>query len=766
VGSLTVLAGPADWGRAEGAVAGVEAALELAAGNRHELELALERVADEQRAGLEFLLQNMPAPDLQSLSAEFLLENVDYAYRAWREAPWHDGVPQDVFLNDILPYANINERRDRWRKDFFDRFRPLIADAQTPSQAAARLNQKIFPLLNVRYSTRRPKADQSPYESIEAGLASCTGLSILLIDACRAVGVPARFVGTPLWSDRSGNHSWVEVWDDGWHFTGAAEPAEDELDKAWFVDRAATAKRDEPRHAIYAVSFRGTPLRFPLIWDRSIDYVRAVNVTDRYLRLGQPTPEGQTPIMIRVIDPASRDRCVADFCIRDAAGQIVYQGQSKDERFDANDHVTVPLPRNQVFELEVRHADQVSRTKVETGEQHQLITIEAASATTDVVESLAQYLQMPAAERETLDDQPFAQKGLSKAEAERVEALLWQDHVQMIRRTRAEEIDRRELQYEPWRLRFGYKVFGTKPDYGRSLYISMHGGGNAPTRVNDRQWENQQRLYEPSEGIYLSPRAPTDTWDLWHQGHIDPLLTRLIEDLIVLEDVNPDRVYLLGYSAGGDGVFQLAPRMADQLAAAAMMAGHPNETSPLGLRNLPFTLHMGEKDAAYNRNQVAAEWSQKLDELQQADPQGYIHWVQIHAGKGHWMDREDAAALPWMAQYRRNPFPDKVVWQQDDVTHRRFYWLAVPAEQATARSLIVATCNGQRIDVRSDQISQLTIRVHDAMLDLDQPVEVWWNDQQVFGGSVPRRIATIAATLADRGDPRSVYRGEIPVQRP
>ena len=62
-------------------------------------------------------------------------------------------------------------------------------------------------------------------ESMETGLASCTGLSILLIDACRSVGVPARFVGTPLWADGSGNHSWVEIWDGGWHFVGAAEPA-------------------------------------------------------------------------------------------------------------------------------------------------------------------------------------------------------------------------------------------------------------------------------------------------------------------------------------------------------------------------------------------------------------------------------------------------------------------------------------------------------------------------------------------------------------
>ena len=72
--------------------------------------------------------------------------------------------------------------------------------------------------------------------------------------------------------------------------------------------------------------------------------------------------------------------------------------------------------------------------------------------------------------------------------------------------------------------------------------------------------------------------------------------------------LDPNKVYLMGYSAGGDGVYQLAPRMADRFAAAAMMAGHPNETSPLGLRNLPFTIHMGENDTPYKRNKVAAEW--------------------------------------------------------------------------------------------------------------------------------------------------------------
>ena len=58
--------------------------------------------------------------------------------------------------------------------------------------------------------------------------------------------------------------------------------------------------------------------------------------------------------------------------------------------------------------------------------------------------------------------------------------------------------------------------------------------------------------------------------------------------MIAFHDVNPNRVYIMGRSAGGDGIYQVAPRMADRFAAAAMSAGHPNEASHLCLRNIAF----------------------------------------------------------------------------------------------------------------------------------------------------------------------------------
>ena len=42
-------------------------------------------------------------------------------------------------------------------------------------------------------------------------MATCTGLSIMLVEACRAVGIPARVAGIASWPGRGGNHTWVEV---------------------------------------------------------------------------------------------------------------------------------------------------------------------------------------------------------------------------------------------------------------------------------------------------------------------------------------------------------------------------------------------------------------------------------------------------------------------------------------------------------------------------------------------------------------------------
>jgi hypothetical protein len=351
----------------------LQSALKKAGDNRAQLEQALAQAPADQQAGMKFLIENMPDTDLQSLSADFLLENSRLTWQALQESAWADKVPQDIIFDSLLPYANINERRDAWRKEFFEKFRPLVKDAKSPADAAARLNQQVFPMVNVKYSTQRKKADQSPLESMESGLASCTGLSVLLVDACRAVGIPARIVGTPLWSDNSGNHTWVEIWDNGWHFTGACEPTGNVLDQGWFIDRASKAVRDERRHAIYAVTFRKNGQTFPMVWARDNTDVFAVNVTDRYTALRSPIPENHSALRVRVIGPAGA-RAAVDVRIVDAAGKELFRGRSKDDRFDSNDHLTAAIPTGTTVTVSL--VDTEISSQVEVREREQLVELQ------------------------------------------------------------------------------------------------------------------------------------------------------------------------------------------------------------------------------------------------------------------------------------------------------------------------------------------------------------------------------------------------------
>ncbi len=383
-------------------------------------------------------------------------------------------------------------------------------------------------------------------------------------------------------------------------------------------------------------------------------------------------------------------------------------------------------------------------------------------AQSDPVEQLERFLTDNPFEK--VAQQSFANVALTKSQSARAEQVLLQARLKQLEKERAKEWEDKVITYGDQTMKFDYRVFGDKPENGRSLFISMHGGGGAPARVNDQQWRNQIGLYEPAEGVYLAPRAPTDTWNLWHQGHIDPMFTRIIEDAILFAEVDPNRVFLMGYSAGGDGVYQLAPRMADQLAAAAMMAGHPNDAKPFGLRNIGFTLHMGGKDAAYKRNEVARQWKKRLAELKEADPDGYSHEVVIHEEHGHWMKRDDAVAVEWMSNFNRDPMPAKVVWYQSGVTHNRFYWLAVDEPNQKRDSHVVVTRDGQNFVVeKAKGLEALQIQLNDQLTDLDQPIRVSFGDQ-VMELKAERKIATIASCLTERTDPSVIYSARVEVE--
>lgn len=153
--------------------------------------------------------------------------------------------------------------------------------------------------------------------------------------------------------------------------------------------------------------------------------------------------------------------------------------------------------------------------------------------------------------------------------------------------------------------------------------------------------------------MYIAARGLTtpgmgDTWDLHCMPNSFALYTKLLrqlirpnpfstEDLGRLKDastakdskytlssqplnfVDPNQVYITGFSAGGDGVYRLATSLADHFAAANMSAGHPGGVRFENLANLPFSFQVGALDVSWWRSFMACgkylllrKWSQQL----------------------------------------------------------------------------------------------------------------------------------------------------------
>lgn len=382
-------------------------------------------------------------------------------------------------------------------------------------------------------------------------------------------------------------------------------------------------------------------------------------------------------------------------------------------------------------------------------------------ASADPIEDLPGYLANKREGRPAISAQTFYQLPLTKAQAASARDLLWKDQVEVVTRTEKAAWDAGKFSLNGYDMAFKFKVFGSQPASGRSLFLSMHGGGSTTADVNDEQWANQQVLYTPAEGVYLSPRAPTDSWNMWHQSHIDSLFARIIQAAVVFRSVDPNRVYVMGYSAGGDGAYQLAPRMADRWAAAAMMAGHPNDASPLSLRNIGMTLHVGALDNAYDRNLLVPRWGKTLDSLRALDPGGYANFAQVHAGKPHWMDREDTVAVSWMRTFTRNPRPERVVWKQDDVMHERFYWLGAVPSQVRKASLVVATRSGQDFRIESSDLDTVRIFLDDSLADLDRPVQVQWKSGAKVQITPVRTVRDLWESMLSKTDKNYMFSASL-----
>lgn len=770
--ALCLIQCPALWAAAPPTPAwwppAVEANLSRAGANRAELLDALHRVPARQRDGMAFLIANMPDRDLRSLSAAFLLSEVDLAHRARALAPWGRSVPDDLFLNAVLPYANLDEPRDPWRMHLREICLPLVKDSKTPAEAAQKINANLFAKVKVKYSTARKRANQSPKESMESGLASCSGLSILLVDACRSVGIPARVVGTPLWANRSGNHTWVEVYDGRWMFTGAAEQDPNGMDRGWFVHNASQAKVDDPAHGIYAASFRRTDVVFPLVWAPSNRDTFAENVTGRYVKAA-PAVAKLVRVTIRVVEAGSKKRLSLPVVVEEKAGLCEKcRGASKGESSDRNDHLAFELQSARQYV--VRVGSPVRAEAIFTAEgAEKTVTIEVpavdAALAAELTSEARRYFEASAERRAAWKFDAKLEKLLATDDAAAREAVWAAYQSAAIHTDAKKDFDASVVRHDKHVSAYVLKKVGKKPADGWPVFIAMHGGGGVPKSVNDSQWKIMQSYYRDQTSVagylYVALRAPNDVWNGFYDGYVPPLICNLIRQLALFGEADFDKAFLMGYSHGGYGAFYVGPRIPDRFAAVHASAAAPSDGEAIArnLRNLPFTFMIGEKDTAYGRIERCTAFGKAVDKLVADNKGDYPVRMELKTGMGHG-GLPDRDKIKEMHPHRRAAAPRRVTWEIVGGSMPDFYWLSVP--KVGGGQTIDASIEGNKLTLTTSKVEKLDVRLDARLVDFGKPLSISLDGKKSEVKIAPS-LAVLCRTMAQRGDPHLAASCVVPL---
>jgi len=189
----------------------------------------------------------------------------------------------DLFVNlrsqIRIIYARDSDRVRAWLKPFW--YPGHRVDTLAFLQE---LNSHIY--RTFRYQRRLEKGVQSPAETIEKNSGSCRDFATLFMEACRSLGLAARFVSGYMYSpeitDRMSMHGWTEIYLPGAGWIGF-DPSWGILADSHYFAVAVS------RHSEHAPPISGTYIGTPRTFLRS--------QVDLYVkRLDPPAPSPSVPV--------------------------------------------------------------------------------------------------------------------------------------------------------------------------------------------------------------------------------------------------------------------------------------------------------------------------------------------------------------------------------------------------------------------------------------------------------------------------------------
>lgn len=158
--------------------------------------------------------------DRKTLSASFLIDNIDVAFEAWQTAPNFITRDFNLFCRYVLPYRVGNEPIEPKRRKQFEELRSLRDSMFDESRIIKDLYHEFVKVRKYQNSKQMwnyaISLTKSQLEKTRRG--SCRHFCEYYVAALRACGIPATIDYVNCWGNRAGGHEWVAVLKDSGAF--------------------------------------------------------------------------------------------------------------------------------------------------------------------------------------------------------------------------------------------------------------------------------------------------------------------------------------------------------------------------------------------------------------------------------------------------------------------------------------------------------------------------------------------------------------------
>ncbi|MBD0833713.1 discoidin domain-containing protein [Aestuariibaculum sediminum] len=138
-------------------------------------------------------------PDLQTVKANQLIENIDYAFKVW-ENPWAKHLNFDQFCEYVLPYRNLTEPITQWRKEVYEDYKSELKKVNYSENIALNAAQALYERVSVvknNYFTFREYPDLGWEDLNKVRMGTCRDQSNFIIYVMRSQGIPIGTVFLP-----------------------------------------------------------------------------------------------------------------------------------------------------------------------------------------------------------------------------------------------------------------------------------------------------------------------------------------------------------------------------------------------------------------------------------------------------------------------------------------------------------------------------------------------------------------------------------------